>query len=126
MKRLVSAICLLLALALFVAWLGSRLGRDVTRMEAYLDRAEDFARDGEWEQARDSLAALEKIWRGAQPLYRITLEQRILDEADKNMTRVAAAADNKDKAGFFMEAASLRSSLEGIARMEKISWDTVF
>ena len=125
MTRFIPAAALLILLVIFVFWLGSHLGKDVDRMTEHLEAAEGNVRLGDWAQTYDSLKELDEVWKHAQPLYRITLEQKIIDEADRYIGRLRAAAQNKDEKNFALETSSMRSFLQGLKRAEKIAWDTV-
>lgn len=126
MIRAIPAICLIALLMLFAVWLGSRVEQEAAEMKGILEGAEEEARAEDWERARNSLRALDTVWHGVRPLYRVTLEQRVIDDAENAIRRLQAAAGNEDKDSFMVDAASLHGYLAALSRLEEFSWDAVF
>ena len=99
------------------AWLTARC----TDWTAALADIDALAQNDDWETAENRLETLYEQWQQVQIWLHITLEHEALNNAEALFCRAAVLADEEDSVEFRAHLADLRSQLQLLAEMERVS-----
>ena len=86
-----------------------------------LSTIDALAADDQWDNAAQALSALYKDWQSAQTWLHITVEHEELDDAETLFCCSMVLAEEQDSVEFRAHLADLRSQLQLLAEMERVS-----
>ena len=121
MKRLLSAILLLVTLFSLCLWESRKTDRLTAGLADTLTVSQQLYAAGDVVSAEKALVSAEAHWRTESPFTQFFWRQSEVDAVDECFAEAfAALADGHP------DDKKLRMHLEGIRRMEHIHWDSVF
>ena len=86
-----------------------------------LSTIDALAADDQWDDAAQALSALYADWQDAQTWLHITVEHDELDDAETLFCCSMVLAEEQDSVEFRAHLADLRSQLQLLAEMERVS-----
>ncbi|MCI2056076.1 MAG: DUF4363 family protein [Oscillibacter sp.] len=121
MKPLLPPILLLAVLLGFSLVNCSYMVRQTTRWDAELQEADRLAEDERWDEAGQTLSKGYRDWSSHQTYLHIVVKHEEVDGAQTMYLRANAFLQEQELSEFRAELADLRSQLQLLAEMERIS-----
>ncbi len=126
MKRLKTAVCLLITLVLLCALHLHWMDTTVTDITARLHTAEHALHSGDRGQFAHALQQAQEFYQAAEPLFSITIHEKQLDEVRADLARTEASAQTDDDTTTLIELAGLLDSMDDLRRSEVVTVGNLF
>ncbi len=114
-------VCVLAALLLFSVWNARILSGRSRELLAQLDRAEQYARAQEWQQAADTVESGYRDWRAQRTYLQVVSRHDASNGADTLYQHCILYARAGDALNFLAELQTLREQIQTLSDMEQFS-----
>ena len=126
MKRIWFGAGLLIALLLLGLLCGFLIERSQSAGAEKLERAANFAAEGDWAAAKDLLAEAQQVWNQKRSLITALCDHEPIEEAEKLFAKLEVFAQERSIISFRSACAELSSHLEALSKSHSFSFGNFF
>lgn len=102
------------------------LSNDAERLESYINKVEQSAKNGDWAAAENSLSSIEEEWPKVEKTWTVLLDHIEIDNIDTSLLRMSKYVETRNVSMALAEITALRQYIKHIPEKETLTLKNIF